>query len=269
MDCPSKTTHPFWSSYIGSFLTLRINEPPDSQIKGIDITVYSVSPSYYKLCVLLSNENYTLDYLTKKQSIEFLKKEWMNLYKDKTVIDYKIFMPTDMSKLPLKETQKSISLALQSLSLSNSRNNSRDNSRDNSRNNSRDSSPRSPDHITPRTPRTPNSRSSNSSPRSHSNSPRSSDSPREWFQKRLSLQLRRSKNIEFDLSSSSTESSPRVTFSDDISNESPSPKRNDDLRRSIHRANSPSPRSKDNSPRSPKCSDSRKKLFEDILKRKK
>ena len=77
-----------------------------------------------------------------------------------------------------------------------------------------------------------------------------------------------SKHMEYDLSaSSSTDSSPRVTDCES-SNDSPSPKRNnDDLRRSIHRANSPSPRSADNSPRND--SERKKKLFEELLKKKK
>ena len=137
MDCPSKGNHPFWYSDVGSYLNLRIKEPPESQIKGIDITVISVRPSYYKLSVFLCNENYKSERLTKKQTIDFLKNEWMNIYKDKTIVDYKILTPVDMSKF-VKPSPNSISLALQSLSLSSD--------------SSRDSSPRSPDY-TPRTPR--------------------------------------------------------------------------------------------------------------------
>ena len=81
------------------------------------------------------------------------------------------------------------------------------------------------------------SRSGNSS----SNSP--NNSPRDWFKKRLSLPLKRSKHVDFDQSSSS-ESSPRVTFSDEIDSPSP-PKRNngDDLRKVIHRTSQRSPTS--------------------------
>jgi hypothetical protein len=235
--CPTKNSHPFWSSHVGSSLHLRISEPADSQIKGLDISVYTESPLSFKISVFLSNENYTLDFLTKKQSRDFLKNEWMNYYKDTTIVTYRISTPVDMSKFG-----NSLSI-----SLSNSRSSSRE--------------------ASPRIANTPRSNSPDITPRSRSrdSSPRSS--PREWFQKRLSLQLRRSKHVEYDLSaSSSTDSSPR-------NDDSPSPKRNDDLRRSIHRANSSSsPRSAESSPRNSPRNDSsrerKKKLFEELLKKK-
>ena len=200
--------HPFWSASTGSTIKLLLEKPPNSNLKGMYVSVYTISEPYtYKLDIVMSNNeiNNTI-FLKKKDAIKAIQEEWLVYYGDRTKIEYNEHRMIDMGPLIFNSVPRNNPLRNRS-----PRNNSPRNSQRNGEN-TIDSCPPSP---SPRDIRrnnfrsmlkeiaeahrkrslrdsnsdTPSSTTSSSevSPRSGDNSPRKS-----WMNKRLSLAVKKS-----------------------------------------------------------------------------
>lgn len=130
--------HPFWKSCVGSQLNLILTGDPESQLKSLHVTIYTVSPKTFEISVFLADGSLTSSIHSQKDAINLIKKNWIKYYADRTRLEFIEYHPVDMSTLMAD-------------------------------------SPRSPrsQSSSPRTPR-----SQSDSPRSQSSSPRSPRSPR-------------------------------------------------------------------------------------------
>lgn len=169
IPCPSRSKHPFWSAPIGSQLYLEIITPPDRELKGLRMAVYSMTkPVVYKLTVYYFSGHFDTMFCNKREAISVVKNEWMCFYKDRTRIEYIEHRPVDMGLFLSGDSSSSP----QSLSP--------------------DTTPRPVEDTTPRTLTNDGARRPNS---------------REWLSKRLSLPLRRTASVD-SLSNSPRQLSP-------------------------------------------------------------
>ena len=95
--------HPFWFATTGSMIKLLLDKPPDSDLKGMIITVYTISEPYmYKLDIVMSdNSIINTIYLKKKEALRAIQDEWMIYYRGRTKVEYIEHQLIDMGKFPL------------------------------------------------------------------------------------------------------------------------------------------------------------------------
>ena len=93
--------HPFWSAGTGSKLKLTLKQPPDSQLKGMVVTVYTITEPYqYKLDIVMRGDIVSNTvYLKKKEAIRAVYDEWMQYYSERTIVEFIEHRQIDMATI--------------------------------------------------------------------------------------------------------------------------------------------------------------------------
>ena len=96
---PASSKHPFWSAPTGSSLVLFLDH--NSPRLSMTITVHTMSRPYvYQMIVRQTGFDPTTVYHKKREALKLIKNEWMQYYSERTIVQYNEHRSLDSKELP-------------------------------------------------------------------------------------------------------------------------------------------------------------------------